>query len=75
MTNHARDNLLVWEVLPFAVSLAVLGASALAIDAALHFAKMVWLGKWLGILGVLLRSRPIWLFASQAQTYFHWQAC
>jgi hypothetical protein len=54
MAIHSRDNLLVWEVLPFAVSLAVLGGSALAIDAALHFAKMVWIGKWLGIPGVLL---------------------
>jgi hypothetical protein len=54
MEDHPKDNLLIWEVLPFAVSLAILGASALAIDAALHFAKIVWLGKWLGIPGVVL---------------------
>jgi hypothetical protein len=54
MQAHPRDNLLVWEVFPFALSLAVLGGAALAIDAALHFANMVWIGKWLGIPGVLL---------------------
>ena len=53
---HARphDNVLLWDVVPFAMSLALLGGSALAIDWVLHLANLVWVGKWLGIPGVLL---------------------
>jgi hypothetical protein len=42
------------DVLPFYLSLAVLALATLALDAALHFFGLVWLGKWLGIPGVLL---------------------
>jgi hypothetical protein len=42
------------EVLPFALSLLALAAAALAIDAALHLANLVWVGRWLGIPGLVL---------------------
>jgi hypothetical protein len=42
------------EVVPFYLSLLALGAAALLCDAALHFFNVVWIGRWLGIPGVLL---------------------
>ncbi|MEO7680996.1 MAG: hypothetical protein ABIS14_09965 [Sphingomonas sp.] len=42
------------EVVPFLAALAVLGGSALGLDALLHFADMVWVGRYLGIAGVIL---------------------
>jgi len=49
-----RGSLLSREVLPFYLSLLALLAAALAVDAALHLFDLVWVGKWLGIPGVLL---------------------
>ncbi len=49
-----RTSLLSREVIPFYLSLAVLGGAALALDAALHLAGIVWIGRYLGIPGVLL---------------------
>ena len=46
--------LLSREVLPFLASFAALGAVALALDAVLHLAGAVWIGRYLGIPGVLL---------------------
>ena len=42
------------DVVPFYLSLLALGGAALAIDAALHWFDMVWIGRYLGIPGVLL---------------------
>jgi len=42
------------EVLPFAASLLALAGLALLIDAVLHFFDLVWVGRWLGIPGVVL---------------------
>jgi hypothetical protein len=42
------------EVLPFYLSLLALAAAALACDAVLHLLDAVWIGRWLGIPGVLL---------------------
>lgn len=42
------------EVVPFYTALLALLLATLAIDAALHLADLVWVGKWLGIPGVLL---------------------
>ena len=42
------------EVLPFALSLLALAGLALAIDAGLHLAGLVWIGRWLGIPGLVL---------------------
>ncbi len=47
-------NLLGREVLPFALWLAALAAAALVVDAALHLADLVWVGRWLGIPGLAL---------------------
>ncbi len=49
-----RDSLLTRDVLPFAAALAALAGAALAIDALLHVLDVVWIGRYLGIPGVLL---------------------
>lgn len=49
-----RTGLMSREVIPFYLSLMALGGAALAIDAALHLANAVWIGRYLGIPGVLL---------------------
>lgn len=46
--------LLTREVLPFYFQLALLGVAALTIDAVLHGFNLVWIGRYLGIPGVLL---------------------
>ena len=48
------------EVLPFALSLALLGALALMLDAMLHDYDAVWIGRYLGILGTLLIICSFW---------------
>lgn len=42
------------DVVPFFLALAALAATALLLDAALHLADAVWIGRYLGIPGVLL---------------------
>ena len=59
MTN-LKAQLLLREVLPFALSLALLGALALLLDAVLHVYDIVWLGRYLGILGTLLIICSFW---------------
>ena len=49
-----RVSLFTREVIPFFLRLALLGLSALAIDALLHWLNAVWIGRYLGIPGVLL---------------------
>ena len=49
-----RISLLTREVVPFFLQLALLGLAALAIDALLHWLDAVWIGRYLGIPGVLL---------------------
>ena len=49
-----RTSLLSREVVPFALMLASLVGAALAVDAGLHLAGAVWIGRYLGIPGVLL---------------------
>lgn len=50
--RHAH--ILTREVLPFLASLLALVALALLVDALLHLLKAVWIGRYLGIPGVLL---------------------
>lgn len=49
-----KGGLLVREILPFYASLAALLGAALLLDAVLHLADAVWIGRWLGIPGALL---------------------
>jgi transcription elongation GreA/GreB family factor len=49
-----RFSLFSREVIPFFLQLAMLGLAALAIDALLHWLDAVWIGRYLGIPGVLL---------------------
>ncbi len=52
--ESAPANLLRREVLPFALSLVALVGGTLVVDAALHQFDVVWVGRYLGIPGVLL---------------------
>lgn len=49
-----RGGLITRKIVPFYASLLVLGAATLVLDAVLHLANAVWIGRWLGIPGVLL---------------------
>ena len=49
-----RISLFTREVVPFFLRLALLGLVALAFDALLHWLNAVWIGRYLGIPGVLL---------------------
>jgi hypothetical protein len=49
-----KDSLFAREVLPFYLSLILLTIVTLLIDALLHFFNAVWIGRYLGIPGVLL---------------------
>ncbi|TAJ70189.1 MAG: hypothetical protein EPO51_19020 [Phenylobacterium sp.] len=49
-----RSNLLLREVLPFFLSLMALVGAALLVDAGLHLLDAVWIGRYLGIPGVIL---------------------
>lgn len=49
-----KGSLLSREVLPFFLALAALAAAALLLDAILHVFNAVWVGRYLGIPGILL---------------------
>jgi hypothetical protein len=49
-----RATLFTREVLPFFLSLALLGGAALGVDAVLHLLDAVWVGRYLGIPGLIL---------------------
>lgn len=49
-----RPHLFWREVLPFALRLVALLAATLVVDAGLHLIDAVWIGRYLGIPGVLL---------------------
>jgi UPF0716 family protein affecting phage T7 exclusion len=52
--DSLKAHLFSREVVPFYLALIALGATTLLIDAALHLLGAVWVGRWLGIPGVLL---------------------
>ena len=49
-----RTSILTREILPFVLSFAALIGGAIVIDLALHLAGQVWIGRYLGIVGVAL---------------------
>ncbi|RFO97388.1 hypothetical protein DIC66_09720 [Rhodoferax lacus] len=49
-----RPKLITRELIPFTLSFAALAAAALLLDALLHFYQLVWIGRYLGIVGTLL---------------------
>jgi hypothetical protein len=49
-----RSKLFTREIFPFFGSLLLLAFAALFLDAVLHYSNMVWVGRYLGIAGVLL---------------------
>jgi cytochrome b561 len=49
-----RPKLFTREVLPFLLSFSALVIATLVLDAALHFLNVVWIGRYLGIVGMLL---------------------
>jgi len=49
-----RIGLLIREILPFYLRLVVLAAVTLLIDLILHLADLVWIGRYLGIPGVIM---------------------
>jgi hypothetical protein len=49
-----RPKLFTREIVPFTLSLLGLAASTLVLDGFLHFMNLVWIGRYLGIVGVLL---------------------
>ena len=52
--SSMKAHLFSREVVPFYLSLLALGGLALLCDAVLHLLDAVWVGRWLGIPGVLL---------------------
>lgn len=52
--RHDDGSLFSREVLPFALALLALALATIAIDALLHLFDRVWVGRYLGIPGVLL---------------------
>ncbi len=53
-TPPGSASLLTREVLPFALSLTALVGATLVLDATLHHFALLWVGRYLGIPGVLL---------------------
>jgi hypothetical protein len=49
-----RAKLFTREVIPFLLSFSALVIASLVLDAALHFLNVVWVGRYLGIVGTLL---------------------
>ena len=49
-----QPQLITREVIPFTLSFAALALTALLFDGLLHYYNLVWIGRYLGILGTLL---------------------
>jgi hypothetical protein len=49
-----RPKLITREVIPFTLSFAALALVALLLDSLLHYYTLVWIGRYLGIVGTLL---------------------
>ena len=49
-----RAKLITREIIPFTLSFAALAVATLLLDGLLHFFNLVWIGRYLGIVGTLL---------------------
>jgi hypothetical protein len=49
-----RAKLITREIIPFSLSFAALAVATLLLDGLLHFFNLVWIGRYLGIVGTLL---------------------
>jgi hypothetical protein len=49
-----RPKLITREIIPFSLSFAALAVATLLLDGLLHFFNLVWIGRYLGIVGTLL---------------------
>jgi len=49
-----RPKLITREIIPFTLSFAALAAVALLLDSLLHYYTLVWIGRYLGIVGTLM---------------------
>ena len=49
-----RAKLITREIIPFTLSFAALAVATLLLDELLHFFNLVWIGRYLGIVGTLL---------------------
>lgn len=49
-----RPKLITREIIPFTLSFAALAVATLLLDGLLHFFNLVWIGRYLGIVGTLL---------------------
>jgi hypothetical protein len=52
--SSTEPRLITREVIPFTLSFAALAISALLLDALLHYLKLVWIGRYLGIVGTVM---------------------
>lgn len=52
--NTMRPKLITREIIPFTLSFATLAMATLLLDGLLHFFNLVWIGRYLGIVGTLL---------------------
>jgi hypothetical protein len=49
-----RPKLITREIIPFTLSFVALALATLLLDGLLHFFNLVWIGRYLGIVGMLL---------------------
>ena len=49
-----RPKLITREIIPFTLSFAALALAALLLDSLLHYYTLVWIGRYLGIVGTLM---------------------
>jgi hypothetical protein len=52
--SNIKPRLITREVIPFTLSFAALALVTLLLDGLLHLLNLVWIGRYLGIVGVLL---------------------
>lgn len=66
-----KARLFLHEVLPFVASFALLALLALSLDGLLHLMDLVWIGRWLGIPGILLIIASTAAYSLRKHKLFH----